>query len=265
MNPPIALLGIPFDEQSSFERGSAKAPSFIRDAWRSKASNLYSEDSTLVDESLVFDAGDVEFVHGGDPFAAVEERVDRLLAEGHIPLCLGGDHSVTYPVVRSVSRVHGKLDILHFDAHPDLYDDYDGNRLSHACPFARIMEEGLADRLVQVGVRSMTPPQRTQAERFGVEVIDMRSFKDGLKLEFSRPVYLSFDVDGLDPAFAPGVSHRQPGGLSTRQALSVIQTFSGRLVGADIVEFNPLLDLPGMTDAVCAKLLKEIAARMKHR
>jgi arginase family enzyme len=78
-------------------------------------------------------------------------------------------------------------------------------------------------------------------------------------------VYLSFDVDGLDPAFAPGVSHRQPGGLSTRQALSVIQSFRGRLVGADIVEFNPLFDVPGMTDAVCAKLLKEIAARMARQ
>ncbi len=265
MKPPIALLGIPFDEQSSFERGSAKAPSFVRDAWRSKASNLYSEDLTLVDEKLVHDAGDVEFTHGEDPFAAIEGRLDALLAEGYAPICIGGDHSVTYPAVRSVSRAHGKLDILHFDAHPDLYDDYDGNRLSHACPFARIMEEGLAGRLVQVGVRSMTPPQKGQAERFGAEVVDMRSFRDGLRLEFSRPVYLSFDVDGLDPAFAPGVSHRQPGGLSTRQALSVIQTFGGRLVGADIVEFNPLFDVPGMTDAVCAKLLKEIAARMARR
>ena len=265
MTPPIALLGIPFDDQSSFERGSAKAPSFIRDAWRSRASNLYSEDLTLVDESLVYDAGDVAFAHGEDPFAEIERRLDGLLAEGYRPLCLGGDHSVTYPIVRSVSRVHGKLDILHFDAHPDLYDDYEGNRLSHACPFARIMEEGLAGRLVQVGVRSMTPPQREQAERYGVDVVDMRSFGDGLRLEFSGPVYLSFDVDGLDPAFAPGVSHRQPGGLSTRQALGVIQSFGGRLVGADIVEFNPLFDTPGMTDAVCAKLLKEIAARMSRR
>lgn len=262
MKPMVALLGIPFDEQSSHERGSAKAPSFIRDAWHSKGSNLYSEDLTLVDESLVHDAGDVVLAHGEDMLSAVEGRLDALLAEGYAPLCLGGDHSITYPVVRSVSRVHGKLDILHFDAHPDLYPDYEGNRFSHACPFARILEDGLAGRLVQVGIRSMTPPQREQADRYGVEVVDMRSMREGLRLEFSGPVYISFDVDGLDPAFAPGVSHRQPGGLSTRQALDVIQTFQGRLVGADIVEFNPLLDVPGITDAVCAKLLKEIAARM---
>ncbi len=206
MRPPIALLGIPFDEQSSFERGSAKAPSFVRDAWRSKASNLYSEDLTLVDEKLVHDAGDVAFAHGEDPFAAIEGRLDALLAEGYAPICIGGDHSVTYPVVRSVSRVHGKLDILHFDAHPDLYDDYDGNRLSHACPFARIMEEGLAGRLVQVGVRSMTPPQRGQAERFGAGVPVLRRRRAGPRLRPRRlPPAAGRALDAAGPIGHPDV------------------------------------------------------------
>lgn len=258
----VALLGVPYDAQSSFARGSAKAPSLIRAAWNSGSTNKFSEDLTLVDDSLVFDAGDMVFDEMEDPFLAVEREVGSLMDRGFKPLCLGGDHSITYPIVKAVAKRHAGLDILHFDAHPDLYQDYEGNRLSHACPFARIMEDGLARRLVQVGIRSMNRHQREQADRFGVETIEMRSWGDHEAVRISGPVYLSFDVDSLDPAFAPGVSHRQPGGLSTRQAVDLVQSFEGAVVGADIVEYNPDMDVPGMTDAVCAKLLKEIAARM---
>ncbi len=255
-------MGVPYDAQSSFARGSAKAPPLVRAAWHSDSTNKYSEDLTLIDDSSVWDAGDIDLVTGGDPFSAIEREVGAVLDKGFSPICIGGDHSVTYPIVRAMASRRKGLNILHFDAHPDLYDDFEGNRLSHACPFARIMEEQLADRLVQVGIRSMTAHQRQQAERFGVELVEMRSWDDGQVFEFEGPVYVSFDVDCLDPAFAPGVSHRQPGGMSTRQAISVIQSFKGTLVGADIVEFNPDLDLPGMTDAVCAKVFKELAARM---
>src|SRR4030095_11582909 len=142
------------------------------------------------------------------------------------------------------------------------YDSYQGNRLSHASPFARIMEERLVKRLVQVGVRTTTAHQRDQIKKFGVEVIAMRDVKDELQLEFDTPVYISFDVDGLDPAFAPGVSHREPGGLSTRQAIDLIQRLKAKVVGADIVEFNPRMDPLHITGTVCAKILKQIAARM---
>jgi arginase family enzyme len=151
---------------------------------------------------------------------------------------------------------------LHFDAHPDLYDEFLGNRHSHASPFARIMEEGLAKRLVQVGIRTVNGHQREQAERFGVEFVEMRNWRDDLTLDFDSPVYISFDLDALDPAFAPGVSHREPGGLSTRQAIGVIQRLRAKVVGADIVEFNPRMDPAQITAVVCAKLLKEIAAKM---
>ena len=124
------------------------------------------------------------------------------------------------------------------------------------------MEEGLADRLVQVGIRTATGHQREQIERFGVEAVEMKDFSDDLTIEFDTPVYISFDIDGLDPAFAPGVSHREPGGLSTRQALNVIQRLKADVVGADLVEFNPRMDSTGVTAMVCAKLLKEIAAKM---
>jgi arginase family enzyme len=124
------------------------------------------------------------------------------------------------------------------------------------------MEEGLAKRLVQVGIRTVNGHQREQAERFGVEFVEMRNWRDDLTLDFDSPVYISFDLDALDPAFAPGVSHREPGGLSTRQAIGVIQRLRAKVVGADIVEFNPRMDPAQITAVVCAKLLKEIAAKM---
>lgn len=140
---------------------------------------------------------------------------------------------------------------------------FEGNALSHACPFARIMESGCARRLVQVGIRTLTAHHRAQIARFGVEVHEARSLAPrDLALRFERPVYLSFDMDALDPAFAPGVSHHEPGGLSVRDALHLIQGFEGRLVGADIVEFNPRRDVHDMTAMVAAKLVKEIAARL---
>jgi len=152
--------------------------------------------------------------------------------------------------------------ILQLDAHPDLYDELDGNRYSHACPFARIMEDELATRLVQVGIRTMTPHQREQAKRFGVEVVEMRNWHSGMAFRFEDPVYISLDMDCLDPAFAPGVSHHEPGGFSTRDVLEIIQGLRGNIVGADIVEFNPERDPGGVTAMVAAKFLKELLARM---
>jgi len=154
------------------------------------------------------------------------------------------------------------LTILHLDAHPDLYDELDNNRVSHACPFARIMEAGLAQRLVQAGIRTLNGPQKAQAERFGVEIIEMRDWQPGMLLNLAGPLYLSLDMDALDPAFAPGVSHHEPGGFSTRQVIQIIQEIDVPLVGADIVELNPVRDPLGVTTAVAAKLLKEIVSKL---
>jgi len=259
----LALIGFRYDENSSFMKGAAEAPPQIRAAFRSDASNFWSEAGVdLGAEGTFFDAGDVEPVAGTEMFSLIEDSVRTLLADRLLPICLGGDHSITYPIIRAVSKKYSKLSILHFDAHPDLYDQLLGNRHSHASPFARIMEEGLANRLVQVGIRTINGHQREQAERFGVEIIEMRHWRDDLTLEFDSPVYISFDMDALDPAFAPGVSHREPGGLSTRQAIGLIQRLQARVIGGDIVEFNPRMDPVQTTAVVCAKLLKEIAAKM---
>jgi arginase family enzyme len=124
------------------------------------------------------------------------------------------------------------------------------------------MEEGLASRLVQVGIRTMNDHQRAQAERFGVEVIDMRAWQTGTRPSVDGAVYVSIDLDGLDPAFAPGVSHRDPGGLTVREVIGLVQRAGGYLVGADIVEYNPRQDLGDLTATVAAKLVKEVAGRM---
>ena len=259
----LALIGIRYDENSSFTKGAADAPPQIRAALRSDAWNLTSENGTdLSDDSIFFDAGDIEPVSGSEMFALIENSVHTLIADGLAPISLGGDHSITYPIIRAFARKYSDLSILHFDAHPDLYDSFEGNRNSHASPFARIMERKLVKRLVQVGIRTFTAHQREQARKFGVESIEMCNLRDDLHLDFDSPVYISFDIDALDPAFAPGVSHREPGGLSTRQAISLIQRLKGRVVGADIVEFNPRMDPLHITGTVCAKLLKEIAAKM---
>ena len=121
------------------------------------------------------------------------------------------------------------------------------------------MEEKLIARLVQVGIRTMNDHHRSQVEKFGVEVIEMRQLSDSFILKFDSPLYISFDMDVLDPAFASGVSHYEPGGLSTRQVISIIHSLNAKVVGADIVEFNPRRDPLGITAMAAAKILKEIA------
>ncbi|HEU5039648.1 MAG TPA: agmatinase [Gemmatimonadales bacterium] len=261
---PIALLGIPYDASSSFLRGAAGAPPVIRAALWSEAGNSWTEAGINLRQAPIEEAGDLSFTDG-EPGEAARDRissaVERIAGSGRRPLVLGGDHSITYPVLRGFRPHHPRLTILHFDAHPDLYDEFEGDRYSHACPFARVMEEGLADRLVQIGIRTATAHQRAQARRFGVETIEMKDWRDGHPLGLEGPVYISFDLDALEPGLVPGISHREPGGLTVRQALSVIQSVE-HLVGADLVEFNPVNDVGGITAAVCGKLVRELAGRM---
>jgi arginase len=259
----VTVVGMPSDENSSFMRGAALAPARIREALYSDATNLCAENGIdLGTETRWHDLGDLELGHGAAAFQQIETTVGRLLDRGVYVLALGGDHAITYPIVRAYGVKYDPLNILHLDAHPDLYDEYKGNRFSHACPLARIMEEKLVSRLVQVGIRTMNPHQRAQVERFGVEVIEMWQWDPRLTLEFEGPLYVSLDLDVLDPAFAPGISHREPGGLSTRELLGLLQGLQRPIVGADIVELNPERDPMGIATVAAAKILKEIVACM---
>jgi agmatinase len=261
--PRPVLLGLPYDASSSFLRGTAAAPPLIRAILRSPAGNGWSERTGFVlGQDGLEDEGDLALGDGPAARRAIEQQVRLIAASGRPPILLGGDHSVTCPILRGIGPLHPALTVLHIDAHPDLYDEFEGDRYSHACPFARVLEEELVQNLVQVGIRASTGDQAEQAARFDVDVIDMRAWADGARPSIAGPVYVSIDLDGLDPAFAPGVSHREPGGLSVRDVLTVLAALNGPIVGADIVEYNPTQDVAGLTAHVAAKLVKELAGLM---
>jgi agmatinase len=259
----VAVIGLPSDDNSSFMRGPGLAPGRIREALHSGSMNLHAENGTdLGGQPRLRDLGDLELAEGPEMLAQVSDTVARLLARGARVLAFGGDHAITYPILRAYWERYHNLSVLDFDAHPDLYDEYDGSHYSHACTFARIMEDYPNLRLVQVGIRAANPHQREQARRFGVELEEASEWQDCCTLDLEGPVYVSLDLDVLDPAFAPGVSHYEPGGLSTRELIRLIQNLNAPVVGADIVEFNPTRDPLGTTAMVAAKLFKEIAAKM---
>ncbi|MCO5724720.1 agmatinase [Robiginitalea marina] len=261
MDANVLIRGICYDAKSSFLRGPARGPAGIRAALHSGSMNGFPEDLTDLGDLVARDAGDFQV----EEYLQIEALTLQHLQEGQKLFTLGGDHSITYPIVKALGSKYPRLDILHIDAHPDLYDQYEGDPYSHACPFARIMEEGLADRLVQVGIRTLNPHQRDQALKFGVESYPMHALDQLGPLTFSNPVYISLDMDALDPAFAPGVSHREPGGMTTRQVISLLQGLRGEVVGADLVEYNPLQDLGDTTAFVGAKLMKELLGAMARR
>ena len=256
----IAVVGYPFDKNYSHLPGAGEGPQQIFDAFHNESSNTSTERiRDLAFEKRFVECGNAEIRDYLDMTALTRS----LLRRGARPILLGGEHSITYPIIEAFAEQYPDLTIVHFDAHPDLYNDLNGNPYAHGCPFARIMERGLAGRLIQIGIRTANPHQREQAERFGVETIDMRQLSLELPLlKIEQPVYVSVDLDVLDPAFAPGISHYEPGGVSVRDVLTMIQGLDADVVGADIVELNPTRDINGITAMVAAKFLKEIAEKM---
>ena len=256
----LCLIGAPWDGSSSFVRGAAAAPPRIREALWSDSTNSSTELGIAIEPDTFDDGGDLPMP--GDAAGArllIEQAVTSVVLAGGIPVVLGGDHSISYPALRAFRR-QPPATILHIDAHGDLYDEFGGDRYSHACPFARIMEEGLAGRLVQVGIRTATAHLRAQAARFGVEVHGPHRPADVPVESLQGPLYVSLDLDGLDPAYAPGVAHPEPGGLSTRDVVQLLHRITAPIAGADVVEYNPALDTRDLTARVAAKLLKEVLA-----
>lgn len=267
----IKVLGVPYDTHSSYLRGPALAPPVVRTALNNGSANWCTEDGRDFDPATGADwtdLGDLELpddVHAAT--ALIRSAAAKAIADGSKLLSIGGDHLVTWPLVQAMADRYDDLTIVHFDAHPDLYDELDGDRYSHACPFARIMEEGKVGRLVQMGIRTMTPHQRKQADRFGVDVLEARDTEASVPA-LTGPVYVSIDIDVLDPAFAPGMSHFEPGGWSTRQLLVALAQVSAQgveVVGADLVEINPDRDVHGLTAMVAAKLFRELLGLMLPR
>lgn len=262
----IIARGVPFDANSSYMRGAADAPKALRAEIEAGYGNMCAETGAdLSDPALFrFDSDVILDNRPGDSdYTRIQEAAAAIYDRGAKPFMIGGDHSISLPLLRAAHARHSKLTIVHFDAHPDLYDRYDDSPWSHACPFARIMEEGLAARLIQIGVRTLNSHQRDQGVRFGVEMFPMSATPTALPVSPGEAVYVSFDMDALDPGIAPGVSHHEPGGLSVREAIALIHTLPrGGIAGADLVELNPSRDPSRVSAAAALKLLKEIGGVM---
>lgn len=240
-------------------------PNKIREALHNGSANYWTELGLDLEPFLKSaDLGNLQFKEekAEEIIGVIESAVDVQLEKGDSLLSLGGDHFVTYPIIKAYAKKYPDLHLLQIDAHGDLYDDFEGNPYSHACPFARIMENGLAKSLTQVGIRTINKHQKEQAMRFGVRVLEMKDYRPDFVSQLKGPLYISMDLDGFDPAFAPGVSHHEPGGFSTRQVLEMIHSIKVPVVGADVVELNPRRDPVDATAMLAAKMLKELYGLM---
>ncbi len=263
--PRYVLLGAPYDGSSSFRAGARLAPPQIRAM--AESLNACTERGLDLSGLPAVDDGDLPL--GTDREAAlaqVESAVGQVLKEGAVPLLLGGDHAVTVPAFRAALRRYPDLKLLYLDAHPDLYPEFAGDSLSHACVVSRILElEGMSGaRITQVGVRALTPPQQEVAQAEGIRVVPAWEFAN-FRYEAEGPVYLSVDIDVLDPAYAPGCGNPVPGGPSTRELLALLQDLKCEVVTFDVVEVNPLLDPSGVTALAAARLVTEMLGVLEAR
>ncbi|MBT8287162.1 MAG: agmatinase [Flavobacteriaceae bacterium] len=261
----IKLIGIPYDKNSSFLRGPALAPPKIREMDVSGSANRFSESGVeLIQGKNYIDLGDLNCVEDDSKvaFNKIKNSISNNLDPEARILSIGGDHSISYPIIEAHVSRYPDLHVLQIDAHADLYEDFEGNPHSHASPFARLLEKGLLGSLTQVGLRSMTTHLNEQAKRYGVSCIEMKALNFDFVRELKGPLYISLDLDAIDPAFAPGVSHHEPGGLSSRDVLKIIHDIRVPVIGADIVELNPNRDLNNVTAMLAYKLFKELAAKM---
>jgi agmatinase len=261
----LKLLGVPYDHNSSFLKGAAFAPSRIRLMDKDGSSNVFSQMGLAIEEGINYvDSGDLIF-KTTDPLVAfqhIKASISLELNHNHKLICLGGDHSISYPIIDCHAQKYEGLNILQIDAHGDLYENFDNNLYSHASPFARLMETGIINSLTQVGIRAINTHQREQIDRYKVNTIEMKDFNFDFISTLKPPLYISLDLDGLDPAFAPGVSHHEPGGLSTREVIKIIHSIPFPVIGADIVEYNPTRDINNMTAMVAYSLFKELAHKI---
>ncbi len=261
----IKLIGIPFDNHSSFLKGPSQAPPRIRLMDSDGSANAFCEHGIAFRNGENYsDLGDLSFpsMEAKAVYQTIKDRIDQEINAGDPLLSLGGDHSISFPIIEAFASKYPGLNVLHLDAHADLYEDFEGNPYSHASPFARLMEKGLLNSLTQVGIRTFNTHQKEQANRYGVKVVEMKDFNFDFLKDLKTPLYVSLDLDVLDPAFAPGISHHEPGGLSTRTLIQIIQEIPHTLVGADIVEYNPVRDINNMTAMVAYKLMKELMWKM---
>jgi agmatinase len=262
-NPDYVLIGLPYDAGSSYRSGCRLGPEAIR---RYAVSiNSCTERGLDLSNLNARDDGDLALNNRvDDAFSAMKTKVAGIMDERAVPIVLGGDHSITMPCIEAAFNKYPNLNVLYFDAHPDLYADYDGDPQSHACVMARALDFGIAgSNITQVGIRASTPMQKEIAEREKMRTIPIWEI-EGFQYQSDQPVYVSFDIDVLDPAHAPGCGNPVPGGLSFRQAIGLIQNIEAPIVGLDVVEVNPLLDPSGITSLAAARVIVEFLGKMSQ-
>ena len=270
----VVVLGLPFDSGVTYRPGARFGPAHVRAS--SKLLRPYHPPLGVAPFAAqqVADAGDL----GLTPFdiaeavRTVEQAADRLRAAGTTLLALGGDHTVALPLLRSVARTHGPVGVVHFDAHLDTWGPYFGADVTHGTPFRNAAEEGLLDprRCLQVGIRGSlhSGQDLTDDEVLGFQVIHTDAFQtEGLPAVVERmrrrlgtgPVYVSVDIDVLDPAHAPGTGTPEAGGLTSRELLHVLRALAGvDVVGADVVEVAPAYDHAEITGIAAAHVAYEL-------
>jgi len=275
-NLDVALVGIPYDGGTSYRTGARFGPRAVRE----QSSLIRPWNPVLkvhpFEKLRVADCGDVDVVPISieRTYAAIEQRIVELTSRSAVPVSVGGDHSVTLPILRALARRHGRLGIVHFDAHPDTWDEYFGSKFFHGTPFRRAVEEGLVDpgRMIQIGIRGPLYGAEDFAfhDRHGIEVVRIETVKEqGTAWVAERlvrlrggPVYCSFDIDAVDPAYAPATGTPEVGGLTSYEALVLVRALVGQaLVGADVVEVSPPYDGPGqITSLLAANLMFELVS-----
>jgi guanidinobutyrase len=270
----VAFVGVPFDIGTSNRPGARLAPRQIRDESRMLRPYNMATGAAPFDSLRVADAGDVAIntFNLDKSIAIIEQHYDRLLASGATPLSMGGDHTIVLPILRALRRRHGPVGLVHVDAHADINDEMFGEKITHGTPFRRAVEEGLLDckRVVQIGLRGTgyAADDFDWSRRQGFRVVQaeecwyrsLAPLMQEVAAQLSGgPVYISFDIDGLDPAFAPGTGTVEIGGLTVPQGLEIIRGCRGlELVGGDLVEVSPPYDTTGNTALLGANLLYEM-------
>jgi guanidinopropionase len=280
----IGVVGIPFDGGVTNRTGARHGPRAVRE--QTTLVRRYNQASGVgpFDLARVADLGDAWLEQPYELAGALDEIHDffaRVHAAGVVPLSVGGDHSVTLPILRALAK-DGPLGMVHIDAHCDTGDDYLGSRFHHGAPFRRAVEEGLLDprRVIQIGIRgSLNHPDMWKfSHDSGMRVVQMEEFHDkgwrwaaeeARRVVGAGPAYLSFDVDGLDPVFAPGTGTPESGGLTMIEAQRLIRELGALdLIGGDVVEVSPPFDPSGLTAQNAANILFEILcvlAQARHR
>lgn len=254
------IVGLPFDGTTSFRPGTRFGPAAIREA--SWGLETYSplQDRDLETVSY-FDAGELEFPLGNRDaiLALIRENARDVLAAGKRWLGVGGEHLVTLPAIEAYVARYPDLAILHFDAHADLRDDYLGEKLSHATVLRRCTDLIGPDRLVQIGIRSGPHEEFDWMRRHGTLLEDPTDLPRALQRLQGRPVFLTIDLDVLDPSIMSGTGTPEPGGLSFSEFVGWLRQFDGlNFVGADVVELSPHYDVSGVSTVVAAKVMREV-------